>query len=156
MLSICQGIKATIDAFSLEKYRQEISETKKILDGLKEGKGVISDEDFKKLSEYSAEVADMFTLTADGYQFIGGGSEAENREKIKKLESITAKTAAEDAQNQLKRIDYAEKAKDTLKLNQEASASDFADMIEVSKSSKYKDFLAASGLSAETLMEMGY
>jgi hypothetical protein len=33
----------------------------------------------------------MFTLTADGYQFIGGGTKAENRDKIEQLEAITQK-----------------------------------------------------------------
>jgi hypothetical protein len=157
MLEKVKEIKSSVDSFSLDKLRQEIAQTTKILDGLKNGNDVISDEDYKKLSEYSTEVADMFTLTAEGYKFIGGATEAENRSKIEELEKITAQAAADKSKDQLNKIDLAERAKATMELDKAKAGDQFGDMIEVAKNEggRYTDFLEAMEIDPNELVKKG-
>ena len=56
--------------YDFEKVRKEIAEIGELVNDISFG-DVISDEDFNKLKKYSAEVRDMFLLTAEGYRFIG-------------------------------------------------------------------------------------
>jgi len=55
---------------ALDTLRGKMASINDITDGLEFG-GIISDEDYETLLSYNKEIADMFTMTADGWKFIG-------------------------------------------------------------------------------------
>ena len=68
MLNAGNSVYKLIDA--LDELRGKMASINKITGDLEFG-SVISDEDYETLLSYNKEIADMFTMTAEGWKFIG-------------------------------------------------------------------------------------
>lgn len=75
MLNAGNSVYKLIDA--LDELRGKMASINKITDGL-EFNSIISDEDYETLLSYNKEIADMFTMTAEGWKFIGDVNQLNN------------------------------------------------------------------------------
>lgn len=69
-----QATPTSLLKHDFEAIREEIATIQKLVNEISFS-DIISDEDFKKLRQYSTEIHDMFMMTADGYRFIGKSQE---------------------------------------------------------------------------------
>ena len=130
--------------YDLDSVREELSSIDKIVKDLSFA-DVITDEDFKTLEKYSAEMSNLFIKTINGYKYIGDTGA---------LNKLTSEYAADTFSTQMENIALAKEAQGNNRLNKTKAANRWQDMREVANSSDYGAFLDLWGVNKDYLVEM--